>query len=306
LLNISAHAGRFYKPFHKRSNVRPFAQKDRHRKSRLIDKPTGLLKVLQSRITDRLLKQLIFPEHLLGGIPGKSIAQNTSLHFGAPYLVTIDIKDFFPSITPEQIYMVWKDVLNCSPEIARTLTKITTFRGRLPQGAPTSTLLANLVLGAIDAPIRAACNAKQVRYSSFVDDLAFSGHHARDVVPSVINILRESGFSVAHRKIKVMGPGNKKTINGLTLGRFIRADKGYSQRIRAGIHNLEIGKVSEAEVASYVASLEGQISYVGLFDTRKATRLREDLAHAKSARVPIAEKTWHYIHLSLRSRSEMQ
>src|SRR6266852_5597418 len=277
LLDLSSHAGGHYEPFIKQQKIRPFARKVQPDKKRLIDNPTGLLKLLQSRIEARLLARLAIPEHLLGGVRGKTIKENAALHFGAPYIVTVDIKNFFPSITPMQIYSVWRHTLNCSPEIAEILTKLTTFRGRLPQGAPTSTLLANFTLGSVDAPIRAACEAHNVRYSSWVDDLVFSGESARDITPLVIKVLLESGFKVRHRKIKVMRPGSKKTINNLVLGRLITVENRYLKRIRAGINNLKIGRVPEPGVVKYVMSLEGQINYVRLFDPKAAARLQADL-----------------------------
>src|ERR1700680_588070 len=124
LLDLSAHAGGYYKPFPKQAKVRPFAHDVTPHKKRLIDNPTGLLKVVQSRIEGRLLARLAIPEHLLGGVRGKTIKENAALHFGAPFIVTVDIKNFFPSITPVQIYSVWNRTLNCSPEIAEILTKL--------------------------------------------------------------------------------------------------------------------------------------------------------------------------------------
>lgn len=274
LRNLVAQVGTYYEPFSKREKPRPFAHDVKPHKNRVIDNPTGSLKLIQSRIETRLLKRLILPDHLLGGVRGKTIRDNASIHFSARYVVTVDIKGFFPSITPLQVYAIWSEVLNCSPKIAETLTKLTTYRGHLPQGAPTSTLLANLVLAHADLPIREACDAMQVRYSSWVDDLTFSGENARDVTPEVIKILRESGFAVAHRKIKVMGPGERKTVNGLVLGRFITVERRYIRKIRAGIHNLSVGKVPPSQTARYVLSLEGQINYVGLYDAKKASSLR--------------------------------
>src|ERR1700742_3946717 len=81
LLDLAAHAGRFYEPFSKRDKVRPFVRNLKPRKVRLIDNPIGLLKKIQLGIEMRLLKRLILPQHLLGGVPGKTIKENASLHF---------------------------------------------------------------------------------------------------------------------------------------------------------------------------------------------------------------------------------
>src|SRR6185436_20457188 len=71
---------------------------------------------------------------------------NAFQHLGKHLVVRIDIQDFFSSITDRQIYSVWADKLGNSPPVASLLTTLTTYRRHLPQGAPTSTYLANLVL----------------------------------------------------------------------------------------------------------------------------------------------------------------
>jgi hypothetical protein len=81
-----------------------------------------------------------------------------------------------------------------------------------------------------------------------------------------------------------MRPGGKKTINKLVLGRVITVENRYLKRIRAGIHNLEIGRVPEPGVVKYVMSLEGQINYVRLFDPKAAARLRADLKQLRGRR----------------------
>ena len=133
---------------------------------------------------------------------GKTIKDNAKRHFAAKFLVTIDIKSFFPSINPQQVRSVWRETLNCSPDVAYLLTGLTTCRGYLPQGAPTSTMLANLILSSFDGEIRAACDAHAVVYSSWVDDLAFSGEDPRLIIASVIATLRGAGFRVSHSKSK--------------------------------------------------------------------------------------------------------
>jgi len=143
-----------------------------------------------------LLKPLALPHYLCGGVPGKTILDNVFMHLGAPVLITLDVRSFFRSITNRQVYNVWRNVLNCSPRIAATLTRLTTFERHLPQGAPTSSLLANLVLYSSDAAIRSACAAHQVAYSTWVDDLAFSGRSPRVVINAAVACLRVAGLSV--------------------------------------------------------------------------------------------------------------
>ena len=108
-----------------------------------------------------------------------------------------------------------------------------------------------------------------------MDDLAFSGNSASQVIGLVVATLTKAGFRVSHRKIKRMGPGNRKLLNNLVLGKFVTVQKQYRGRIRAGIHNLRCGKVAADEIGAYVESLNGNINYLRLFDPRRAANLQQ-------------------------------
>jgi len=282
LKDLASKAIHFYKPFPLKTKPRKFAKIVDPVKKRWIDNPTDPLKAIQSRVHERILSPLLLPEHLLGGVKGKSIMDNARLHLGARCLVTIDIKNFYPSITPSQVRNVFQKTLNCSTSVAFLLTGLTTCRNRLPQGAPTSPLLANLVIGSFDSEIRSVCDEHEIRYSSWVDDLAFSGHSPTQVIGPVIATLVRAGFRVSHRKIKRMGGPDRKILNNLVLGKFITVQRQYRARIRAGIHNFRCGKVPAADRGAYVEGLKGNIGYLRLFDPRKAAtieqRLRETCA----------------------------
>src|SRR5262249_35339949 len=94
--DLAARAVRYYKPFPLKSNARPFSRNKTTLKNRWIDNPVDPLKAIQSRISERLLNRVVLPEHLLGGVKGKSITDNAQRHLAAKYLVTIDIRNFFP------------------------------------------------------------------------------------------------------------------------------------------------------------------------------------------------------------------
>ena len=205
---------------------------------------------------------------------------NVFLHLDAPVLVTVDIKSFFRKITNRQVYRVWRGILNCSPKIAALLTQLTTFERHLPQGSPTSSLLANLVLFSIDRPIREECARRGVTYSTWVDDLAFSGEEARAVILAVVASLRHAGFSISHKKLHVMGPGTRKVLNGVLMGRFPNVLPERMARLRSGIHKLRTNQVAAHETDKYVRRLQGSILYVGSIAPRKAAKLKKELEEA--------------------------
>jgi hypothetical protein len=222
LHSAALRADNLYSPFPKPERARPFQKKFKPDKLRLIDNPTEPLRTIQKRIQSRLFGSLELPFYLCGGVKGRTVVDNVTMHLGAPVVLTVDVKDFFPSIHNLMVYKVWTDLLGCSAEIASLLTRLTTRMHYLPQGSSTSTMLANLVLFSIDGPIRDACKQKGICYSTWVDDLAFSGNHARDVLPVVVQTLNVAGFKVSRRKVQIMGAATRRVLNSKTEERLRR------------------------------------------------------------------------------------
>jgi RNA-directed DNA polymerase len=278
--HVATHAGAYYMPFPKRNRSRPFQRKFKPPKKRIIDNPTGILKDMQKSVQRNLLRGILLPDYLCGGVKGRTLLDNVLMHLGAKVLVTMDMKSFFPSITSKQVYAVWRHALNCSDRIAAILTKLTTFERHLPQGAPTSTTLANLVLYSLDAPIRSECSRLNVRYSTWVDDLAFSGDNAREVINVAVRALAASGFRAPHKKQRIMGPGTRKVLTKVLLGRFPTVLPERISQLRSGIHKLKTRQVARDDLASYLRSLEGSVAHVASIDPHKGKILREQLAEA--------------------------
>ena len=277
------HAGEYYRPFPKKDRKRPFQRKFKPAKPRMIDNPTGILKEIQQGVQRNLLRRIPLPDYLCGGVKGRTLLDNVLLHLGANTLVTMDIKSFFPSITNIQVYDVWRRRLNCSSRIAAILTKLTTYERHLPQGAPTSTTLANFVLNSLDAPIRDDCCRHNVQYSTWVDDLAFSGDSAREVINVAVHALAIAGFAAPHKKQKIMGPGTTKVLTKVLLGRFPTVLPERCSQLRSGIHKLKTGQIATDELAPYLQSLKGSIAYVESIDPRRGKGLRQQLTNALSA-----------------------
>jgi RNA-directed DNA polymerase len=280
LRDLASRAGGCYSPFPKADRQRPFARKAKTAKRRIIDNPSSELKIVQSLIANRLLKPLTLPEDVCGGIKGKSVLDNVRLHQHSKVLAKIDIARFFPSVTNKHVYEVWANLLGCSPRISGLLTRLTTFERHLPQGAPSSTHLANLVLYS-DGRIRTECERLGIQPSSWIDDLAYSSENPRPIINMVVGALRESGFRISRKKLEIAGPGKRKILNGVLIGGArLSVPPDRLARIRSGIHKLRQSQIPTDEVDRYVRALRGSIAHVAMINPVKASRLRADLEAA--------------------------
>jgi RNA-directed DNA polymerase len=278
LRNIARDADSHYNPFSQIKPPRPFARKESKIKVREIDQPLDPLREVQKRIYRILLRDLDLPAHIKGGVKGRSVLDNVKHHQNETTLVTLDIKSCFPSITSHQVYFVWRVVLKCSHKVARLLTRLTTFKGHLPQGAPTSTTLANLVLNSIDAPVRKAAAELGVNYSSWIDDIPLSGSEARNLIPLAVSTFKRKGFRVARSKLKVMGGRKRREVNGVIAGATPSISRKKRDRIRAALHRLKLGDIRDEERDGYIATQKGRIAYLATINPNQARKFEMELA----------------------------
>lgn len=144
---------------------------------RRIDAPKKRLKEIQRALLEKLNFYASPQAH--GGVKGKSIRTNALIHRHSKYLLTVDIKDAYPTVNRKMVYWFFRQ-MNASAQLARVLTKLTVFRNQLPQGAPTSLAIFNALLGAdnllgLDFWLeRIRVGQRRLRYSRYVDDLTFS------------------------------------------------------------------------------------------------------------------------------------
>jgi len=278
LRSIARNPDSYYNPFPQIKPPRPFARKKSKAKIREIDQPLDPLLEVQKRIYRVLLRDLNLPEHICGGVRGRSVLYNVAHHQNESTIVTLDIKSCFPSITAHHVYFVWRVVLKCSHKVARLLTRLTTFNGHLPQGAPTSTTLANLVLNSIDGPIRRAATERRVNYSSWIDDIPLSGSEARNLIPIAVSTLRRGGFRISRSKLKVMGGRDRREVNGVIASATPSISRIKRDRIRAALHRLRVGDICDEDRLSYIATQKGRITYLASINPAQARRFEIELA----------------------------
>lgn len=170
---------------------------------REIVEPGPNLKAIQRRILQLYLNTLKPHPAALGFRRKKSIADHARAHAGAALIITADIQDFFPNTNRQRIKTFWRQQGFSTLEV-RLLTALTTYRGALPQGAPTSPPLSNLVNYELDAALDRRVKQSGGTYTRYADDMVFSwpdlAYPPADFEQTVRALLREVGYSLHPRK----------------------------------------------------------------------------------------------------------
>jgi len=141
---------------------------------REIQAPRRFLKIIQTWINEYICTKASPPECVTGFVRGRSIFDNARVHAGGGNLMVVDIEDFFPSITFEKVERVFAS-FGFPPGVARQLAALCCLHNRLPQGAPTSPAIANLVCKPLDEKLLELAKDWGAKYSRYADDLSFSG-----------------------------------------------------------------------------------------------------------------------------------
>lgn len=261
---VAGRAGRYYRPF----DLRRTAGEG---KWRHIDNPVGELKRYQSRIQEGMFQDLVFPETMIGAVPGRSIRDNAQIHLGQPMVVALDLRDCFPRINDAEAYRVFREVLGCSAEISSILTKLTTFQHRLPQGAPTSPALANLSLLGLHDELTVLAGAYGLNCSFYVDDIVFSGARALEVIEPAILLIHSHGHSVRRSKIKRMPKSSRQTVTGVVVNRGVSVGKGRRRALRSRVFDLSRdGAVAEHALQSIL----GEVTWISWLNSAQGEALR--------------------------------
>lgn len=186
----------------------PKTFKDGTIKKRVIRPSKGELKVIQTRIKNKILSKIELPNNVHGGVKKRSNISNAKPHQGNKYQFTTDLQNFYPSISAKRVYETFVE-LKYSTHFSRLLTKLTTWKHELPQGTPTSTHIANLVFLKTDIALIELCNKFGITYTRYVDDLTFSSQ--QDFKPhlnTILEIVKSGGFNISYRKTKYKGEQN--------------------------------------------------------------------------------------------------
>src|SRR5690625_3882311 len=141
---------------------------------RIINIPNQWLKNVQKWILKDILYSINISDRAKGFRKGNSISDNANPHTNRKCVINIDISDFFTSIQSMQVYKVFR-YLGYTKQVSSHLTSLCTVNGYLPQGAPTSPYLSNVICKRLDKRLSRLLEGLGYNYSRYADDMTFSG-----------------------------------------------------------------------------------------------------------------------------------
>lgn len=228
---------------------------------RHISAPMPRMKRAQYWVLDNILAKMPVHDAVHGFLPGRSILTNAAPHVGQDVVINLDLKDFFPSIGMRRVRGVFRQ-LGYSQQVASLLALVCTeaptdevqLDGRryfvargdrvLPQGAPTSPMLTNLLCRRLDARLAASAARLGFRYTRYADDLSFSADaaHSRDTAKllwRVKQIVASEGLTVHPDKQQVMRRHRQQHVTGIVVNDKLSLDRDTMRRFRAVLHQAE-------------------------------------------------------------------
>lgn len=209
-----------------------------------------------------------------------NIVENAKHHAGKKYVFNIDLKDFFGSITAKQVKQLFlSDLFDYNEEIAMALTFLTTYKGKLPTGAPTSPVIANFMCYNLDAQLSAMATQHGFTYTRYADDLTFSANEkfSDEMKTEIAELIRLNSFSVNEKKVYQKMFFQQQKVTGLVVNEKVNVNRKFIRKVRAMIHDVQIHGMDAAVLnhfnisipvtvelrVKFISRLEGYLSFIG-------------------------------------------
>ena len=207
---------------------------------RMISAPDKDLQAIQSTIYSRILSSVtIVHPAAVGFRCGRSVVDNAAPHLGKRYVLKMDIHDFFGSIRSPRVRQTFKKI-GYPENVSKVLGALCCLHRHLPQGAPTSPALSNIVGYEMDRKLAALAAEYGVTYTRYADDLTFSGDvfPKEQIIPQVKRIIRDEKFEPNHKKTHFMNQSSRKIITGVSVASGVKLTipKSKKREIRKNVY----------------------------------------------------------------------
>jgi RNA-directed DNA polymerase len=236
--------------------------------TRTIKAPYPSLMECQNWIYHNILKfQKIHPA-AHGFTKDKSIITNAKVHLKQNQFLKIDIKDFFSSISINRIIYIFKKI-GYTNQVAFYLSSLCTYEEYLPQGAPTSPIISNLISESLDCRLMNLAKKFNLRYTRYADDLAFSGGKISTKLVSYIKkIINQEGFEVNEEKTLLYCRKGKRILTGISIANEeLAIPREYKRRLKQEIHFINKFGISshikkmKLKNPDYIESIIGKLNF---------------------------------------------
>ncbi len=223
--------------------------------SRLISSPKTALKIIQKKL-NQVFKSVYQPKHSTHGFTvDKSILTNAKQHLRQRYVLNLDLKDFFPSINFGRVRgLLMAPPYNCPEEVATVLAQICCHENQLPQGAPTSPIVSNMICAKLDSHLQRLAKKYQCIYTRYADDITFStskprfpphlGLFSKESEKLILgnelkNIIEQNGFLINDLKVRLQTRHGRQEVTGIIVNEKLNIKRRYIRQIRAVLHAWE-------------------------------------------------------------------
>jgi retron-type reverse transcriptase len=278
---------------------------------RVIEAPKLKLKEVQRWILREILGHVPVHQAARGFTRGRSVFDHAQTHAGQPWVLRLDLADFFASVSAGRVWGVFR-TLGYEPAVAHVLTGLTTntvpehvwqvvhdaaasagvqrrFRlGRqlatphLPQGAPTSPALANLAAFRLDRRLSGLAASAGLRYSRYADDLALSGprvgHRAAHLGAAIAEIVRDEGFAVNADKTVLRTAAARQQVCGIVVNVAPNIPRAEYDRLKAILYNASRHGPASQGLAGREAHVRGRIAWVASLNPARGEKLMRRFA----------------------------
>ena len=235
----------------KRRRYTKFSVPKKYGTPREIDAPTVNIKRLQRKLNQVLQAVYVPKPSAHGFVLSRNVRSNADRHKRKRWVLNLDLKDFFPAINFGRVRGMFMGKPYHRPErVATVLAHLCCFEKRLPQGAPTSPVISNMICAQMDSQLQRLAGANRCTYTRYADDITFSttSRFFRRAVATMDesgqiqlgqelkNIIEDNGFTINEKKVWLSGRERRQEVTGITVNEFPNLPRKYTNHIRAMLH----------------------------------------------------------------------
>ena len=242
----------------------------RDKTMRKLSVPDFILKSVQRSIIINILAYYPVSRFACAYRCGASVQKNARPHIGKKKLLKLDIEGFFDHILYSQV----KDIVfykeKFSESVRILLSMLCYYRDSLPQGAPSSPAITNILMADFDETVGAFCESRGIAYTRYCDDMTFSGDFSeKEVIAFVRQELKKRGLFLKNRKTAVVPAYKRQIVTGIVVNEKMNLAREYRRKIRQEMYYIRkfgidahLHTIGITDKEKYLHSLQGRIAYV--------------------------------------------